>query len=75
MAWLAVKARMRILALGSKLKNHAQHQNVYQKDFTLMELMVVVAIIAIASVGVMFAFLMLHHGARAHHSEHQHRAC
>jgi general secretion pathway protein H len=44
---------MRILALGSKLaiklKRHAQN------GFTLMELMVVVAIIAIASAGVMFA--------------------
>jgi general secretion pathway protein H len=37
---------MRILALGNKLKN---------AGFTLMELMVVVAIIAIASAGVMFA--------------------
>jgi general secretion pathway protein H len=55
MAWLAAKAKMRILALGSKLKNHAQHQNFCQKGFTLMELMVVVAIIAIASAGVMFA--------------------
>jgi general secretion pathway protein H len=44
---------MRILALGSKLaiklKRHPQN------GFTLMELMVVVAIIAIASAGVMFA--------------------
>jgi general secretion pathway protein H len=40
---------MPILALGNKLKIHAQH------GFTLMELMVVVAIIAIASAGVMFA--------------------
>jgi general secretion pathway protein H len=44
---------MRILALGnnlgSKLKRHQQD------GFTLMELMVVVAIIAIASAGVMFA--------------------
>jgi general secretion pathway protein H len=37
---------MRILALGNKLK---------ARGFTLMELMVVVAIIAIASAGVMFA--------------------
>jgi general secretion pathway protein H len=40
---------MPILALGNRLKIHAQH------GFTLMELMVVVAIIAIASAGVMFA--------------------
>ena len=40
---------MRILALGNKLKTSVQH------GFTLMELMVVVAIIAIASAGVMFA--------------------
>ena len=53
MAWLAVKARMRILALGSKLKVRIQRD--IQQGFTLMELMVVVAIIAIASAGVMFA--------------------
>jgi general secretion pathway protein H len=40
---------MRILALGNNYLNHKQN------GFTLMELMVVVAIIAIASAGVMFA--------------------
>ena len=40
---------MRILVLGNKLKPHTQ------RGFTLMELMVVVAIVAIASAGVMFA--------------------
>jgi general secretion pathway protein H len=40
---------MRTLALGNKYLNHKQ------SGFTLMELMVVVAIIAIASAGVMFA--------------------
>ena len=44
---------MRTLALGSKLKKYALARN--QSGFTLMELMVVVAIIAIASAGVMFA--------------------
>ncbi len=47
---------MRILALGSKLKKDALvHRRSTQSGFTLMELMVVVAIIAIASAGVMFA--------------------
>jgi general secretion pathway protein H len=55
MAWLAVKARMRILALGNKLKTYSFYQQGKQVGFTLMELMVVVAIIAIASAGVMFA--------------------
>ena len=40
---------MQILVLGNKLKPHTQ------RGFTLMELTVVVAIIAIASAGVMFA--------------------
>ena len=53
MACLAAKVRMRILALGNKLKTHIQRD--IQNGFTLMELMVVVAIIAIASAGVMFA--------------------
>lgn len=48
---------MRILALGSKLKVLIQRPSLrhIQRGFTLMELMVVVAIIAIASAGVMFA--------------------
>jgi general secretion pathway protein H len=46
---------MRTLVLGSKLKIRARHRSDYQHGFTLMELMVVVAIIAIASAGVMFA--------------------
>jgi general secretion pathway protein H len=45
----AVRVKMRILALGNKLKTRTQH------GFTLMELMVVVAIIAIASAGVLFS--------------------
>lgn len=44
---------MRILALGNKLKIHTSAQ--LQRGFTLMELMVVVAIIAIGSAGVMLA--------------------
>jgi general secretion pathway protein H len=44
---------MRILALGSNLGGKLKKQA--QNGFTLMELMVVVAIIAIASAGVMFA--------------------
>ncbi len=46
---------MRTLVLGSKLKIRALRCSDYQHGFTLMELMVVVAIIAIASAGVMFA--------------------
>jgi general secretion pathway protein H len=46
---------MRTLVLGNKLKIPALHLSNYQRGFTLMELMVVVAIIAIASAGVMFA--------------------
>jgi general secretion pathway protein H len=42
---------MRTLARGNKLKT----LGCYQRGFTLMELMVVVAIIAIASAGVLFA--------------------
>lgn len=46
---------MRTLVLGNKLTIRALHRRDYQHGFTLMELMVVVAIIAIASAGVMFA--------------------
>jgi general secretion pathway protein H len=53
MVWQEAKARMQILALGNKVKVNIQQDT--QKGFTLMELMVVVAIIAIASAGVMFA--------------------
>lgn len=55
MVWLAVKVRMRILALGNKLTIRKLRRRRCQIGFTLMELMMVVAIIAIASVGVMFA--------------------
>ena len=54
MVWLAAKVRMRILALGNKL-TALRLIKLKQSGFTLMELMVVVAIIAIASTGVMFA--------------------
>lgn len=57
---------MRILALGNKVSNPIKHRlttsdfkvralTLKERGFTLMELMVVVAIIAIASAGVMFA--------------------
>ncbi len=46
---------MRTLVLGNKLKTRALRRSDCQHGFTLMELMVVVAIVAIASAGVMFA--------------------
>jgi general secretion pathway protein H len=50
---------MRILALGNKVSIPIKHRlntsDLKEHGFTLMELMVVVAIIAIASAGVMFA--------------------
>jgi general secretion pathway protein H len=58
-AWLVVRAKMRILALGNKVNHPIQARlhtsDLKERGFTLMELMVVVAIIAIASAGVMFA--------------------
>lgn len=50
---------MRTLALGNKASNSIKHRlnisDLKERGFTLMELMVVVAIIAIASAGVMMA--------------------
>ena len=55
MVWRGAKAKMRTLALGNKLGNKLKARVVNQRGFTLMELMVVVAIIAIGSAGVLFS--------------------
>jgi general secretion pathway protein H len=54
MANLAAKVKMRISAAGSKPHNTRQPAAV-QSGFTLLELLVVVSIIAIASAGVVFS--------------------
>ena len=54
---------MRILVLGSKLLKMQRHQPWNVRGFTLLELLVVVSIIAIASAGVAFAIPNASHAA------------
>jgi general secretion pathway protein H len=54
MANLAAKVKMRISAAGSKAYD-SQQPSAAQSGFTLLELLVVVSIIAIASAGVVFS--------------------